>query len=90
MLLEGELGGADGSNMERANSQVQSLYRSAIFAKKLAKVHKYEITKGGKKYKKYLISKRFREDEEGRGKQIPKKDKEALNAKLQALYQNKK
>ena len=62
------------------------MYRSALFGKKTAKVHKYSITQGGKKYKKYLISKKFREDEAGKGKHIPKKDKDALNAKLLTLY----
>lgn len=80
MLLEGETGGQ--GNLDRSNNQVQSMYRSALFGKKTAKVHKYSITKGGKKYKKYLISKKFREDEAGKGKHIPKKEKDALNAKL--------
>ena len=73
-MLEGEAG-------------TQDLYRSALYAKKKAKVERYAITKGGKKYKKYLISKKFREDEEGTGKKIPQKDKNTINAKLQALYQ---
>ena len=73
-MLEGEAG-------------TQDLYRSALYAKKKAKVEKYAITKGGKKYKKYLISKKFREDEDGTAKKIPQKDKNTINAKLQALYQ---
>ena len=43
MLLEGETGG-DTMTLERGNSQVmQNMYRSALFGKKVAKVHKYEI-----------------------------------------------
>ena len=42
LMLDGEAG-------------TQNLYRSALYAKKKAKVEKYDITKGGKKYKKYLI-----------------------------------
>ena len=49
---------------------------------------KYEITKGGKKYKKYLLTKKFREDAEGKGKRIPKAEKEKLQAKLMELYQS--
>lgn len=62
------------------------MYRDALFNKKQAKVRKYEIKGGGKKYKKYLIQKRFKEDAQGKGRSIPQKDKEALNAKLKALY----
>lgn len=43
MLLEGDTLGGDGQPLERVSSQVQSLYRSALYAKKVAKVHKYEI-----------------------------------------------
>ena len=35
--------GGDGMPLERVSSQMQSLSRSAIYAKKVAKVHKYEI-----------------------------------------------
>ena len=59
MLLEGEAGEGLGGG-----ASTQNMYKSAIYAKKQAKVNKYQITQGGKKYKKYLISKKFREDSE--------------------------
>ena len=38
---------------------------------------------GGKKYKKYLITKKFREDEEGgAGKKMTNVVRDAMNAKL--------
>ena len=86
MLLEGETGGEGGVALSRTTSQMSALYRSALFTKKQNKVRKYEINGGGKKYKKYLIGKKFREDESGKGKHLPKKEKEALTAKLLALY----
>lgn len=69
MLLEGEAG--DGYK-DRSGGMMQNLYRNALHAKKVTKVQKYEVKQGGKKYKKYLISKKFREDEElGKGRKIP-------------------
>ena len=65
---------------------MQNMFKNALFAKKQAKVAKYEITKGGKKYKKYLLSKKFKEDAEGKGRHIPKQEKQELSAKLLALY----
>ena len=88
LLLDGETGG-DGA-LERDSSWMQNMYRDAIFQKKLAKVRKYEITQGGKKYKKYLISKKFREDEEGKGRRLTKNQRDDLNAKLQGLYTTQK
>jgi len=84
LLLEGEAGeGLD----ERGAVSIQNMYRNALFTKKQAKVHKYTITNGGKKYKKYLITKKFREDDEGKKRRIPAKEKEALNTKLMGFYQ---
>ena len=63
------------------------MHRNALFAKKQAKVNKYQITQGGKKDKKYLLTKKFKEDSEGKSRRIPAKEKEALNQKLLGLYQ---
>ena len=63
------------------------MHRNALFAKKQAKVNKYQITQGGKKYKKYLITKKFKEDSEGKKRRIPPQEKQALTAKLLGLYQ---
>lgn len=79
MLLEGEAGTLP---LDRSSSAMQNLYKNALFAKKQAKVQKYEITKGGKKYKKYLISKKFKEDSDGKAKRISKQEKADLTAKL--------
>ncbi len=62
------------------------MHRNALFAKKQAKVNKYQITQGGKKYKKYLITKKFKEDSEGKKRRIPAQEKDALTAKLLGLY----
>ena len=71
---------------ERGTSGMSNMYRTALHSKKSAKVNKYQITQGGKKYKKYLITKKFREDEENADKRMKKVEKDALNAKIQALY----
>lgn len=69
--------------LQSDGSAAQSLYRDALFAKKRAKVNKYVITQGGKKYKKYLLTKRFREDEdENSGKKLKDTERNALNSKL--------
>ena len=75
MLLEGEVGeGGD----DRGALSAQNAYKNALFAKKQTKVAKYALTQGGKKYKKYLISKKFREDAQNEGKRLSQEEKDAL------------
>jgi len=66
-LLEGETGVGE---VEHSAAWMQNMHRDAVFQKKQAKVRKYEINSGGKKYKKYLLTKRFREDEESNARKM--------------------
>jgi 5'-3' exonuclease len=66
----------------------QNMFKQKVYEKKVAKVEKLKIDSKGKTYKKHLITKLFKEDEE----QMPKyKKTERANriAKLKALYQAK-
>ena len=69
----------DDSAIDEVDDEVKGrVTKNALFAKKQSKVAKYALTQGGKKYKKYLISKKFREDEQNAGKRLSQEEKNAL------------
>ena len=66
-----------------------NLFKEKIYQKKVAKAAKMKAKGDGKKYKKFLITKMFKEDAENKVK-IPKEVKDGLKAKFTALYDSKK
>lgn len=67
------------------NLQTFNFYKEKIYQKKVEKVAKLKAKGDNKKYKKYLITKMFREDAEHKVK-IPKEHKSGLVEKFASLY----
>lgn len=73
----------------RGNRTLQTfnLFKEQVFQKKVSKVAKLKAKGDSKKYKKFLITKMFREDAEGKAK-IPKDAKAELVGKFEAMYKS--
>lgn len=71
---------------DRSNRTLKTfnLFKEKIFQKKVTKAAKMKAKGDGKKYKKFLITKMFKEDAENKVK-LPKEVKADLQAKFTAL-----
>ena len=74
-------------NAGRSNNlQTFNLFKERIFQKKVDKVARLKAKGDGAKYKKFLTSKKFKEDFDSKKKEINEADKEAFTTKFQNLY----